>query len=160
MYSPCDSNRWWHGEWFYIRNPEEPFPPFTDRRPERRESWSWGPSSWQNKLEIIGEELQKLVQHGLDGLRVFHTFFHHRVTPLLESKLPMWLYSGPTDPDHATPVELAKDEVWSRLDRVLQLKALEALEGKPRPFHAGKLPNLVRSPLLILCPFRFHSPII
>ena len=37
-YSPYDSNRGWHGEWFYIRNPAEaPFPPFTGRR---RESWS------------------------------------------------------------------------------------------------------------------------
>ena len=46
VYSPYDSNRGWHGEWFYIRNPAEaPFPPFTERRPERRESWSWGPSS-------------------------------------------------------------------------------------------------------------------
>ena len=45
-YTPYDSNRGWHGEWFYIRNPvEAPFPPFTRRRPERRESWSWGPSS-------------------------------------------------------------------------------------------------------------------
>jgi len=43
-YSPCDSNRGWHGEWFYIRNPPEaPFLTFIGRRPERRESWSWGP---------------------------------------------------------------------------------------------------------------------
>ena len=55
MYSPYDSNRGWHGEWFYIGNPTEvPFPPFTGRR---LESWSWGPSSRQNKLEIIGAEL-------------------------------------------------------------------------------------------------------
>ena len=32
-----------------------------------------GPSSWLNKLEVIEAELQKLVQHGLDGLRVFYT---------------------------------------------------------------------------------------
>ena len=45
-YSPYDSNRGWHGEWFYIQNPAKAsFPPFTERRPERRESWSWGPSS-------------------------------------------------------------------------------------------------------------------
>ena len=38
-YSPYDSNRGWHGEWFYIRNPvEAPFLSFTERRPERRES--------------------------------------------------------------------------------------------------------------------------
>ena len=29
-YSLCDSNRGWHGEWFYIRNPVgAPFPVFT-----------------------------------------------------------------------------------------------------------------------------------
>ena len=109
--------------------------PFTSRRPERWESWSWGPSSWWNKLDIIGDELLNLVQHNLDGMRMFHTFFHHQVTLLAERTRPMWLYSGPMDPDHASSVELAKDEVWSRLDRVLQLKTWETLEGKPRPFH-------------------------
>ena len=100
------------------------------------------------------------MQHGLDGLRVFHTFFHRWVTPLAETPWPMWQYSGPMDPDHTSPVELAKDEVWSRLDRVLQLKARETLKGKPRPLHDGKLPNLVCSPLLILCPFWSCFPII
>ena len=72
----------------------------------------------------------------------------------------MWLYSGLTDPDRASPVELVKDKVWSRLDLVLQLKAQETLEGKPGPLHAEKLLNLVRSPFLIPCPFRSRSPII
>ena len=66
----------------------------------------------------------------------------------------MWLYFGPMDLDRVSPVELAKDEVWSRLDRVLQLMARETLEGKPGPLHTGKLPNLVHSPFLIPCPFR------
>ena len=45
-YTPYDSNRGWHGEWFYIRNlAEAPFLPFTGRRPERQESWSWAPAS-------------------------------------------------------------------------------------------------------------------
>ena len=65
----------------------------------------------------------------------------------------MWLYSSPTDPDCTSPVELAKDEVCSRLDRVLQLKAQETLEGKPGPLHTEKLPNLVCSPFLISHPF-------
>ena len=55
-------------------------------------------------------ELQKLMQHGLDGVRVFHTF-HRRVAPLAERRRPMWNYSGPTDPDHASSEELVKDEV-------------------------------------------------
>ena len=65
----------------------------------------------------------------------------------------MWNYLGPTDPDRASPEELAKDEVWSRLDRVLQLKAQESLDGKPGPLHAVKLSTLVHSLLLILCLF-------
>ena len=104
-------------------------------------------------------ELQKLVQHDLDGLWVFHTFFHHRVTSLVERRWPMWAYSGPTDPDRVLPEELPKDEVWSRLDRVLQLRYKESLEGKPGPLHAAKLSNMVCSTFLIPCPFPFCSPI-
>ena len=58
-------------------------------------------------------ELQKLVQHGLDGLRVFHTFFRCRVAPLEERRRPMWNFLGPTTLDRASPKELAKDVVWS-----------------------------------------------
>ena len=62
-YAPCDSNRGWHEEWFYIRNPMEvSFPSFTGRRPERQDSWSWGPASQEKKLEIIREEVEKLVK--------------------------------------------------------------------------------------------------
>ena len=89
------------------------------------------------------------MRHILDGVRVFHTFFHRRVAPLVERRRPMWNYLGPTDLDHASPEELAKDEVWSRLDWVLQLRDKEPLEGKPEPLHAAKLSNLVCSPLLI-----------
>ena len=77
-YSPCDSNRGWHGEWFYIRNPEAtPFPAFTGRRTEERESWSWGCSRKErHKVEAIEEELRKLVRCSLDGVRVFYTLYH------------------------------------------------------------------------------------
>jgi len=59
------------------------------------------------------------MQHGLNGLRVFHTFFRHRVVPLVERTQLMWEYSGPTDPDRASLEELSRDEVWSYLDWVL-----------------------------------------
>ena len=140
---------------------ESSFPPFIDRRPERRDSWSWGPSSQEKKkLEIIEAELQKLVKRGLDGVRVFHTIFHHRVAPLKERTRPMWMYNGPTDSDRASPEELLKDEVWSRLHRVLRLRPKESLDGKPGALHASKLSNLVCSPFFILCPFRSCSPVI
>ena len=54
---------------------------------------------------------------------MFHTFFHHQVALLVERTWPMWLYVSPMDLNRVSPMELAKDEVWSRLDRVLQLKA-------------------------------------
>ena len=59
MYIPYDSNQGWHGELFYIRNPmEAPFPPFTSKRPEKLDSWSWGLASRQKKkVEIIEAEL-------------------------------------------------------------------------------------------------------
>ena len=99
------------------------------------------------------------MQHGLDGLWVFHTFFHHRVTSLVERRWPMWAYSGPMDPNRASLEELVKDKVWSQLDQVLQLRDKESLEGKPGPLHAMKLSNLVCSPLLISCPSPFCSPV-
>ena len=71
----------------------------------------WGPAGRQNKLKVIETELQRLVEHGLDGLRVFHTFFRRRVAPLAERMRPMWEYSSPMDPDRASPEELPKDEV-------------------------------------------------
>ena len=88
------------------------------------------------------------MQHGLDGLWVFHTFFHRLVAPLVERTRPMWEYSSPMDPDRASPEELPKDEVWSHLDRVLQLRDKYSLEGMLGPLHAVKLSNLVCPPFL------------
>ena len=85
------------------------------------------------------------MRHGLDGLRVFHTFFRCRITLLVEKTRPMWEYSSPMDPDRASPEELSRDEVWSRLDWVLQLGDDESLEGTLGPLHAAKLSDLVYS---------------
>ena len=104
-------------------------------------------------MEIIEVELQKLVRHGLDGVQVFHTFFHRQVAPLVERTRSMWMYTGPMDPDRASPEELMNDEVWSHLDRVLQQRAKETLDRKPEPLHATKLSNLVCSPLHTLSSF-------
>ena len=112
-YLPYDSNRGWHGEWFYIRNlAEAPFPAFTSGRPEKQDSWSWGCARKEkHKVGVIEEELRKLVKRGLDGVRVFHTLYRRRVAPLAERTCPMWMYSGPSDPDCASPEDLPDDEV-------------------------------------------------
>ena len=130
------------------------FPAFTGGRPERRDSWSWGLSRREKKkVEIIEVELQKLMRHSLDGVRVFHTLYHHRIAPLAERSRSMWRYSGSSDPDRASPNELPDDKVWSRLDNVLQLKPKEKVEGKPIPLNASVVSKLVCSSFFTSCSF-------
>ena len=62
-------------------------------------------------MEAIEEELQKLVRGGLDRVRVFHTLYRRRVTPLVERTHPMWTYGGRSDPDRASPKDLPDDEI-------------------------------------------------
>ena len=59
------------------------------------------------------------MRRDLDGVRVFHTFFHRWVAPLAKRTRPMWKYNSPTNHDRVSPKGLPNDEVWSRLDRVL-----------------------------------------
>ena len=106
-------------------------------------------------MEIIEEELQKLVRRGLDGVQVFHTLYRCWVAPLAERTQPMWKYSSPTDSDRASLEELPDDEVWSRLGRVLQLRPKEKVNGKPTPFNSVIVSRLVCSlpfsPCFFLC---------
>ena len=61
------------------------FPVFIGRRPEERESWSWGCGrKGRHKVEAIKEELRKLVRHGLDRVRVFYTLYCRWIAPLAE----------------------------------------------------------------------------
>ena len=85
-YTPCDSNRGWHGEWFYIQNlVGAPFLVFTGGRPVKQKSWSWGCAhTKKHKVGVIEEELWKLVRFGLDRVQVFHTLFCRWVAPLVE----------------------------------------------------------------------------
>ena len=106
-------------------------------------------------MEIIEEELRKLVRRGLDRVRVFHTLYRHWVAPLAERSWSMWRYGGPLDPDRASPEELPDDEVWSGLDRVLQLKPKEKVDGNPRPLNAAMVSKLVCSPFFTPCSFPF-----
>ena len=59
------------------------------------------------------------MKSSLNGVRVFHTLYHHRVMPLAERVRSMWMYDGLTDPDHTSSEDLPDDEVWSHIGRVL-----------------------------------------
>ena len=82
----------------------------------KQKSWSWGfAHTERHKVEVIEEELRKLVRDGLDGVWVFHTLYHCRVASLAERTHPMWKYDGRSDPDRTSPEELPDDEIWSRV---------------------------------------------
>ena len=63
---------------------EAPFLAFTGGRPKKQDSWSWGCARKEKKVEVIEEELWKLIRIGLDEVRVFHTLFRHQFAPLAE----------------------------------------------------------------------------
>ena len=72
----------------------------------------WGCARKEGKkVEVLEEELRKLVWRGLDGVRVFHTLYYHRVVPLAERTRLMWMYSGPSNLDQALPEDLLDDKV-------------------------------------------------
>ena len=99
---------------------EAPFLTFTGGRPEKQKSWSWGCTRTErHKVEVIEEELWKLVRCSLDGVRVFHTLYSRRVAPLVERTQPMWMNGGRSNPDRASLEDLPDDEVWSCLGWVL-----------------------------------------
>ena len=86
----------------------------------KQKSCSWGCArTKRHKVEVIKEELWKLIRLGLDGVWVFHTLFRRRVAPLAERTRPMRMYGGRSDLDRVSPEDLPDDEVWCRLERVL-----------------------------------------
>ena len=93
-YTPVDSHRGWHEEWFYIRNPakrEEAFPTFTGKRPEKKESWGWGaPTAEKARTWVIEDVLKERVSQGLNGVHLFATIFFRRVHALALHRSKMW----------------------------------------------------------------------
>ena len=78
----------------------------------------------------------------------------------------MWKYGGLTDPDHASSEELLNDEVWSCLDRVLQLKPKERVDGARTSqllggVQTGMLPLFTPCSFPLCFPFfYFESPVL
>ena len=51
----------------------------------KQKSWSWGYAHTEkHKVEVIEEELWKLIRGSLDRVRVFHTLFRRWVALLAE----------------------------------------------------------------------------
>lgn len=68
---------------------------------------------------------------------------------MVKQRRPIWLYSGPFDPDRLSPDELSESDVWDWLMMVLKGAEKEPI-GDFAPFDSEHLPNL-------LCIFSFLS---
>ncbi|RLN34933.1 orf3 [Panicum miliaceum] len=137
-YTPAESNKGWHGDWFYIRNPPEaPFPEFHGGRP--------GMLTTEKTLVAALKEVirESVVDAWNNGATVFFTMCERRMTPLSERRKSMWLYSGPSDPDRSFAEELPEDDVYYWL--MMVLKGVDQEDFKAlAPFDCGKPPNLAR----------------
>ncbi|RLN28108.1 hypothetical protein C2845_PM05G19450 [Panicum miliaceum] len=143
-YTPAESNKGWHGDWFYIRNPPEaPFPEFHGGRSVLDLSWTWGTQTPEKTLmEAIEDIIQgRVVEAGLNGATLVYTMHERHVMPLAEWMKPLWLYSGLSDPDQAFAEELAEDDVFSWLMMVLKGADLEEFRALA-PFDCKNPPNL------------------
>jgi hypothetical protein len=64
---------------------------------------------------------KRVVEEGLDGVRLFGTLFARRVVHLAVRTTKMWEYTSPADPDRVSPVLVSNENVWSWLDMVLKV---------------------------------------
>ncbi|RLN39003.1 hypothetical protein C2845_PM01G11200 [Panicum miliaceum] len=150
-YTSAESNKEWHGDWFYIRNsPEALVPEFHVGRPVRDLSWTWGTLTLEKFLaRDIREVIRKrVVGAGLNGATLFFTMRERRVMSLVEQRMPLWLYSGPSDPDRAFTEELQEDDVCSWLMMVLKGADREDFRALA-PFDCKNPPNWTRPPALL-----------
>ncbi|RLM74422.1 hypothetical protein C2845_PM15G03530 [Panicum miliaceum] len=122
-YTTAESNKGWHGDRFYIRNPSEAsFPDFHGEWQVRDLSWTWGTLTPEKTLVAAIKDVirGRMVKAGLNGATLFFSMRERLVMPLAERRKSLWLYSGPSDPDRAFTEALPEDDVYSWLMMVLK----------------------------------------
>jgi hypothetical protein len=71
--------------------------------------------------------VQQLLQAGLTGVDLLWTFVSHRILPLWQWEVTMWMYPGPSCSNHSFSIELDNAEINTRVQRILALGAIETL---------------------------------
>jgi hypothetical protein len=113
-------------------------------RQVKQNSWTWGPpASEKGHVVFLRRALRKRVmEEGLDRVRLFSTIRARRVVPLAMRMTRKWEYTGPADPDRVSLKELPDDEVWSWVELVLKVGNQRTIGG-PDAFDKGHPPNLM-----------------
>jgi hypothetical protein len=111
----------WHKIWFFLRNDfDAPLPMFTGSHPIPQPNWGCG-VAWRelHRLQPLREVIQQLRREGLTGAELLWIIFSCRVQLLLQRTTAMWIYPGPSCPDHPFSDELGDAEINTRIHKVL-----------------------------------------
>jgi hypothetical protein len=88
----------WHKMWFSVKNDAVALlPMLMGSRLVPQPNWEYGMSKKDLcKMQPLCKFTQQLWHKGLTGVHLLWTFFSHRVQPLHQQALQMWLYPGPS----------------------------------------------------------------
>jgi hypothetical protein len=109
----------WRKVWFFLRNnADAPLPMFMGSCPDS---------------QPLCEVVQQLLHNGLMGLDLLWTFLSHRVQPLRQLGMTMWMYMEPSCPNRPLSEELGDTEINTWIHRVLAHGAVLSLGTSPVP---------------------------
>jgi hypothetical protein len=118
--------------------PRRLVPVLTGSRPVPQPNWGYDVAQRDlYRLQPLHEIVQQLLRGGLTGTNLLQTFFNHRVQPLRQQEMAMWMYLGPICPDRPFSVELGNTEINTRVQGVLAHGADLNLGSGPVPLREG-----------------------
>ena len=128
-FPPIDSVRYWNRNWFYYKNltsedQRQPngLPEFKDGAAVAQDSWKSSVSIDEHQdLLMMARRISKLVDDGLRGCDVIHSWFTCRIQPLsLRPKL-ICRYTGTKDPLRISEQSLPADSLIRRAKQLWKL---------------------------------------
>jgi len=129
LYIPAQlasSNRGWYNSWFYLRNDDGGFPPYTGRIMESQpEMWRYGITrDDQPKLWPLLEVLERLRGRALTTAVVVAAFHRRRVLPLMARRRHLF-EMRPGEPNEGTRMSssaLSDEEILHRVGETVEVK--------------------------------------
>jgi hypothetical protein len=103
----------------------------------------------------------RVVEDGLDGVRLFGTIHYCHVIPLAVRMTKMWEYTGITDLYRVSTAAVTDDEVWSWLDVVLKVGNQRTVGvAEPLELFRLKCANDHYAALIISTHFKRNNPLV
>jgi hypothetical protein len=111
----------WQKVWFFLRNDADaPLPMFTGNHPVPQPKWGYSVAQqYICRLQPLWDVIWWLVWCGLMGAGLLCTFIIHRVQPLQQWEMTIWMYPGPSCLYHFFSTELDDAEINSQIWGIL-----------------------------------------